>query len=170
MAAIPVAVWIMMAASTAVAAYGAVQSGKAQEASYKTQANADKYNAEVNAMNAQQAAQEGNAREELARRRARTVMGEQRAAIGENLGSYTGTSLGVIEQSGTQAELDALNERYGGAMESRGLLAQSELNKYQAKGALMNAGSARRAGYTSAASSLLSSASSYYGGRSMGGG
>ena len=167
MAAIPI---ILLAASTAIAAYGAVQSGKATEASYKAQAQSDKYNADVNALNAQQATQEANAREELARRRARTVMGEQRASIGENLGSYTGTALGVIEQSGTQAELDALNERYGGSMESRGLLAQSELNKYQAKGALMNGASARRAGYTSAASTLLSSASSYYGGRSMGSG
>lgn len=159
---------ILAVASAAVAAYGAVQQGKAAQAQYKTQAQADKYNADVNALNANQALQEANAREEMQRRRGRAALGEQRAAIGENLGGFTGTSLGVIEQSGTQAELDALTERYGGQMESRGLLAQSELNKYQAKGAL-NAGiSARQAGNVNAASSLLSSASSYYGGRRAG--
>lgn len=162
MAAIPI---ILAVASTAVAAYGAVQQGNAAAASYKSQAQAETYNSQVNALNANQAGQEANAREELQRQRARAALGSQRAAIGENLGTFDGTALGVIRQSGTQAELDALNERYSGQMQQRGLLQQSTLDQYQASGARLNSGIARSGGYLSGASALLSGASSYTSGR-----
>lgn len=158
------AVYYWIAAATAViGAYSAVQSGKATEASYQAQANADAYNAEIDAQNARVARQQANAREEAQRRQAKQVLGEQRAALAQAGIGLSGSAADVYQQSATNAELDALNIRYEGELQARGLLAQSELNTYQGKASRMNAGSARRGGYTNAAATILSTASQAYG-------
>lgn len=154
--------WIVAAVGAAVSAYGAVQQGKATEATYKAQAKNDETNAIINAQNAQSAQAQATAREDQRRRVARQVLGEQRASIAEAGGLGGGTYAGVVEQSAANAELDALNERYAGVMEGRGLIAASNDSSSRARLARMNAGSARAAGNLGAASAVIGGASNYY--------
>lgn len=162
MAALPVMA-ILAVASTAVAAYGAYQQGQAAEATYKSQAQAADYNATIQSQNATVARQQAAAREEAQRRRTRQILGEQRAAIGQAGIGLGGSAADVYGQSAANAELDALNIRYEGELDARGLLAQSELTRYEAKADRMNAKSAKRAGYVNTASALLSGGSQAYG-------
>lgn len=150
-------------ASMAVAAYSAYQGGKTQEAGYKAQAQADEYNATIQSQNASVARQQAGAREEAQRRQARQVLGEQRAALAQAGIGLSGSAADVYGQSAANAELDALNIRYEGELESRGLLAQSQLSRYEGKVSGMNASSARRAGNLSAASALLAGGTKAYG-------
>lgn len=67
------------------------------------------------------------------RRQAGQVLGTQAAAIAQAGGGTGGTSAKVIDQSGINAELDALNIRYGGQMKASGLMAQAQASKYAGK-------------------------------------
>lgn len=153
---------IIAAIGAAVSAYGAVQQSRATEATYKAQAKADETNSIIQAQNAQAAQAQATAREEQRRRVARQVLGEQRAAIAEAGGLGGGTYVGVVEQSAANAELDALNERYAGVMEGRGLITASNDSQFRARAGRMNASSARTAGNIGAASSIIGGASNYY--------
>jgi hypothetical protein len=160
---------IMMIASAVIGAYAAVQSSKAQSATYKAAAQADKYNAEIKAQTARVARQQANAREEAQRRMARQVLGEQRAALAQAGAGLSGSAADIYGQSAANAELDALNIRYEGELDARGLLAQSAQDTYQSKVNKMNAGSATKGGYLSGASQLLAGASNAYGSYKKGG-
>jgi hypothetical protein len=165
MAAIPAATLMAYAtaATAVIGAIGAIQAGNAQAASYQSQQQAANYNATIEAQNARVARQQANAREEAQRRQARQVLGEQRAALAQAGIGLSGSAADVYGQSAANAELDALNIRYEGELQARGLLAQSELTRYEGKVAGMNASSARRGGYLDAASSLLVGGSKAYG-------
>lgn len=164
MAVIPL---VVMAASAAVAAYGAISSAQAQSASYKSQQNAANYNAVVEKQNAMSAEAAASANELNQRRQNDQILGAQRARIAESGGGFNGTNVGALAQSGANLELSALNTRYQGTMQGRGLLAQANLDEYQGQVAGMNASSATRAGYIGAAASALGSASNYYNYRSL---
>lgn len=157
-----IAAWAT-AASAVIGAYSAVQSGKTQSANYRAQQQAEEYNATIQAQNAQVSRQQANAREETQRRRARQALGEQRAALAQAGIGLSGSAADVYGQSAANAELDALNIRYEGELDARGLLAQSELSRYSGQTAGVNARSARSAGRLDAASSLLAGASNAYG-------
>jgi hypothetical protein len=167
MAPIPVA---LMAASAAMSAVGAITSGQAQSASYKSQANAERYNAAVEKQNAQSAEAAASANELAQRRQGNQIMGSQRARIAESGGGFTGTNIGVLQQNGANLEMDALNTQYSGLMQSRGLLAQANLDTYQAKAADINAKNATTGSYIGAAASALNSVSNYYNYKHIGGG
>lgn len=158
---------VLMAASAAMAAYGAISSAQAQSASYKSQQQAANYNAAVNRQNAMSAEAAASANELNQRRQNDQIMGAQRARIAESGGGFTGTNVGALEQSGANLELSALNTRYSGAMQARGLLAESNLNQYQGQVAGMNASSAMTSGYIGAAAGALGAASNYYNYRSL---
>jgi hypothetical protein len=96
-----------------------------QQKALKWQARADK--AEGRAALAQ-----GYADEEAQRRMARQLLGEQAASIAQNGGSVG--SEGLIRQSGANAELDALNIRYGARMKALGFLSSAAMAKSQTKG------------------------------------
>lgn len=165
MAALPVAAiagWAT-AATAVIAAYGAYQSGKATEASYRSQQNAAEYNATIERQNATTARQQAGAREEAQRRQARQILGEQRAALSQSGVGLSGSAADVYGQSAANAELDALNIRYEGELGARGLLAQSQLTSYEGRVAGMNAKSAKRAGKMDAASALLTGGAKSYG-------
>lgn len=151
------------AASTAVAAYGMYQQSQAAAAGYESQQAAANYNATIDAQNARVARQQANAREEAQRRQARQVLGEQRAALAQAGIGLSGSAADVYGQSAANAELDALNIRYEGELAARGLLAQSELTRYEGSVAGMNAKSAKSGGYLDAASTLLTGGSKAYG-------
>ena len=124
------------AASYATYAAMAAQAlgGIAAVTSAQNQQGSAIYNAEMGKANAQQAFMQAGAAEDVQRRRAGVVLGEQRAGFAQSgVDPSSGTGLLVQEQSAHNAELDALNIRYQGLLQGRGLLAQSELDTRQAK-------------------------------------
>lgn len=154
---------LLIIAATAVSAMGAIQQGKAASESAKAQANAANYNATIQSQNATIARQQSNAREEAQRRASGQTLGKMRASIAQSGTGLSGSNADVYEQSAAAAELDALNIRYEGELDARGMLAQSQLSKYEAKTHKMNAASARQGSYWSAAGSLLAGATKAYG-------
>lgn len=154
---------VVTAIAAVVSAYSSYQQGKAQEANYKAQAQSDIYNATIAEQNAAVKRQQYVAQEEAQRRQAKQVLGEQRAALAQAGIGLSGSASDVYGQSAARAELDALNIRYSGELDARGLLAQSDQYRYDASVNRMNATSARRGGYLNAASALLSGASASYG-------
>jgi len=151
------------AAVAVVGAYSAYQAGEATEAGLKAQAQGREYEATIAAQNAQVARQQANAREEAQRRHARQVLGDQRAALAESGVGLSGSSADIYRQSAANAELDALNIRYEGELAARGLLAQSELDRYGGRVDRSNAKGAKRAGTLDAATTLLTGGSKAYG-------
>lgn len=158
---------VIMGVMAAVSAYGAISAAQAQSASAKSQQQAANYNATVEKQNAMSAEAAASANELNQRRQNDQILGAQRARIAESGGGFTGTNVGALAQSGANLELSALNTRYQGAMQARGLLAQSNLDQYQGQVAGMNANSAMRAGYIGAASNALSSFGGYYNYRAL---
>lgn len=150
------------AASAAVGAYSAYQGGQTAKANARSQQDAANYNAEIAAQNAAVARQQASAREEAQRRQARQVLGEQRAALSQAGIGLAGSAADVYGASANAAELDALNIRYEGELDARGLLAQSSLSNFEGQVAGRNARTAGQAGYLNAASTLLAGASQSY--------
>ena len=107
--------------------------GAAAVSSSLNQAASATYNAKMGVSNAQQASMQAGAAEETQRRNAAAVLGNQRAAFAQSgVDPSSGTGLLAQEQSATNAEMDALNVRYQGLVQGRGLLAQSALDTRQA--------------------------------------
>lgn len=104
-----------------------------------------------------------NMRENLQRRRAGEVLGEQRAGIAQSGFGSGGTMSDIARQSGTDAEMDALAIRYEGRVKSDEMRGQAEQLRYGAK-------QTKRAAAIGAGMSLLTGAASGYGAyASMGG-
>lgn len=164
MAFIPLAI---MAVSAVVGAVGAIQQGKTQAANAKSQSEAQRYNAEVNMQNANASNMLASSREQQQRAGANQQLGNIRAAMAEG-GGFGGTNEGVLRQDTVNAELDALNTRYSGVLQSRSYTAEAGQDYFQSKVAAANVGAYRSAGYLGAASSLLSGASRMYGSNSAG--
>lgn len=135
----------LMVASAVLSAYAAIKQGQAQ----KSAAN---YNAEVAGVQAQVAREQGNANEETQRRRAGLALGRQAAGAAEN-GGLSGTNLDLYQQSATDAELDALNIRYGSKLAGSSADAQAGMYRSQASQAMpaayLNAGAAALSAYGS---------------------
>lgn len=151
-------------AAAAVAAYGAVTTAQTQSANAKAQAQAQEYNAAVAAQNAEIARRNAGAKEDAFRSESRQFLAKQRAAaVQTGFDSATGSMALLLEQSADFAEVDALMIRRSGEQEARGFSEQAILDGYGAGVSRSNASAARRAGYVSASSTLLSSASRGYG-------
>lgn len=160
----------MIAAGTALAgagvsAIGAIQQGEAQSNAMKAQADANNYNATVARNNAMSVNQQTSAKEDVQRRHFAQVQGEANASIAQNNIGFIGSSAEVLKQNAINAELDALNVRYQGQQQSSGLLAQSQLDDFNASQNRVNASNARTAGYMGAGANLLSGlgTAAYYG-------
>ena len=106
-------------------------------------------------LNAQAAAEQANAAEEMQRRRNRQFLAKHRAAIAEAGIGFGGTSEQLQIDSAVAAELDALNIRYEGRL--RGINFQTAASSARA-----GAASARTNGYLSIAGELLGGASQAY--------
>jgi hypothetical protein len=131
----------------------AVVAGVGALSNAKTKKNAAEYNQKVEAQRSTIATQQATVNESAQRRRTAMFLGRQTAAVAENAG-LSGTGLDLIEQSATEAELDALNIRYGGALESMSASSQATLYGMQAE-------DAETSGYVGAASSALSAYGGY---------
>lgn len=147
-----------------LSAYSAIQQGNQQASSLMQQAATEKRNQQLLQDQARTARQQAGAEEEASRRESRRLLGQQRAAIGQSGIGYGGTAGLLMEDSAVQAELDALNIRYGGEQQARNLLNQANEAGVSAGILGSNAKQARNAGLLKAGTSLLSSGSSMFGG------
>lgn len=151
---------ILMIASTAISAVGAIAQGQAQAASYQSQAQASDYNAQVNEQNAQQVRLEASREEDDFRRKYRQFRGSQIASVAQAGIGFEGTGGDLIEESDINAEMDALSIRYEGEMRARQSLQQATLDRYDASASRLNAKSAKKAGYLAGTGALLSGGAS----------
>jgi len=153
---------ILMAASAAMAAYGSIQQGKAESANAKSQASAQRYNAEVQTQNANLQGAMASARELQVRRQTRQRLGNIEAGMAEG-GGFGGTNAGVLRQDAVNGEMDALDTRYSGILGARNSSLQAQEDIFQSKVSDVNAKNAKTAGYWGAGTALLKGASSIYG-------
>lgn len=145
-----------------VSAYGAIQQGQQQKAALQQQADQAQRDKDALINQARVARQQAGAEEEAQRREARQLLATQRAAIGQ-AGIGTGGTPGLLmEDSEMQAELDALNIRYGGEQQASSLLSQANEAGISSGILKGNASQAGRAGYINAGAGLLSSGASLY--------
>lgn len=148
--------------SAAMGAMGAVSSANAQAASANSAANAAEYNAEVDRQKSAVTLQQGNANEEAQRRSAAIAMGKQTAATAQSgVDLSSGSALDLYKQSATNAELDALNIRYGSQLQAGGFQQQATLDTMSAQQSRNNASAATTAGYLNAGASALSAYGTY---------
>lgn len=134
----------------AVSAYGVHQAGK--DADRIERANAK--NADIAA---QDAIRRGNNEEEEHRRRVRAMLGAQRSRLSaNNVDTSSGSPLGLLVDTISFGELDALTIRNNAAREAWG---------YQSEGAIsrMQGRAARRSGNWQAAGTLLAGGAQAYG-------
>lgn len=103
--------WIVPLVSGAVGAMDSIQQGAEDATLLRNQAATS--------------AQQGYADEAQQRRAAKLFLGKQAAAAAQAGGGYGGTTAGVLSDSHTAAEIDALNIRYRSINRSTGLLAQA---------------------------------------------
>ncbi len=136
--------------TAAVGAVGAIQQGQAA-------AQASQESAQIAEENARIARQQSVAREDALRREQRRFSGEQRAGIAQSGTGFEGTNLNIARETAQLQELDLLNTRYEGLLQSRGLLAQAEQHKRAGQ-------AARQQSLLKAGSSVLGGASTYFGG------
>lgn len=119
--------------TAAIGAVGAIQQGQ------QARTAAD-YNARQEEVSANVARQQAAAREQLQRNEARKVLGRQRAAIAESGTGFIGSNRNIAIQSAMDAELDALNIRYSGELEARGLTEQANLTRLEGRQRQQNYG------------------------------
>jgi hypothetical protein len=160
----------MLIASTAFNAVGSYMQGKQEQMAFQAKSQADAYNAAVMKQRSDQVLSAAGQREEQQRRMARIAEGKMRASIAESGAGVDGTNADVLRQSEIFAELDALNIRYEGQVESQGLLAQSELDSYQSRQNARYSKLAGRLTYFNSASQILAGGSKMYASGSKAGG
>lgn len=91
------------------------------------------FNAATMEAEARIARQQGGAREEQQRRRAREFLGTQRAAAGQAGVGLGGSIADVLGDSAAEAELDALNIRYESNLQALGMENQAAITRWQGK-------------------------------------
>ncbi len=119
--------WMYIA--TALTTTTAVASGVQQS----NQAEAE---SDLAKQNAQAAAEQASAAEDAQRRRGRSILARQRAAIAESGIGFGGSSETLQQDSAVQAELDALNVRYEGRMRGLGFQTDANIAKQRSKNAM----------------------------------
>lgn len=141
--------------SMGLGALGTVMTAQSQAAGMEFQAKIDQRNADIANRNAEITNQQTASREDSLRREQRQQQGALRAALGQAGIGLLGSATDVYRQSTTNAEMDALNLRYAGHLESIGLLNQSDALRASAAMGRANASATRTAGYIGAATTLL---------------
>jgi hypothetical protein len=112
------------------------------------------YQKKVEKVNAENILAQAAANEDAQRRRSAVELGQQRASVAESgLSLNSGTGYDLTHASAVNAEMDALNIRYEGAINASNSISQSNLYKMQSKAirstTALNAGSAALNGYAS---------------------
>ena len=134
--------WFMVGAAV-VTVVGAVAAGDASRRAAHT-------NADIARQRGRIAIDQATVNEDAQRRRTAMAVGRQAASAAEGSG-LDGTNVDLIQQSATDAEIDALNIRYGGQIGQVSNNAQANLSDMQASDAqtagYINAGAAALSGY-----------------------
>lgn len=149
-------------AGLALAAYGTYQQGEAVEAQDKSSALFADYQAKQDEANAAVTNLQASANEESQRREARRRLGAMRGEIAQSGTGLLGSNADIYSQSARDAELDALNIRYGGLMESKGLLNQSDASRYNSAGYLAEARAGKQAANLRTGTMLLTGGANIY--------
>jgi hypothetical protein len=140
---------MLLAGGTGLVAYGNIVQGQAQQKGHD-------YNATMLRQNAAIEEQQGGAREEAQRRKAREVLGSQAAAFAQAGTGVGGSAADIMKQSATNAELDALMIRYESGLKATGLKNEAQAETYAGK-------VAKQAGKYGAIGSILGGGSTYLG-------
>lgn len=141
---------------TALEAGGQIYAGNAAGA-------AADYNAQVARQKAEQTRQAAAEEERRARIQGRKAIGRQRAAFGASGIALGGSALDVLSETASNAELDALTIRHGGAVKAQGFENEATLDEF--KGSV-----ARTQGYLGASATILKSVGSAASSAGAGGG
>ena len=141
------AIPIIMIASAAISAYGAIQQGKAAKAAAEFNANVARQNAEIAREDARMQAQQADRETYLRLGAIRAAQGKSGGAAGE------GSVLDVLGDTAAQSELEKQNILYRGELRARGETNTALLEMAQGK-------QAQKAGYLKAGSELLGGAAS----------
>ncbi len=148
--------------ATAVGVIGSINQANVAAANADSAENAALWNAENNRRRGELALQQGNAREERARRLSRKEKGELRAGLVENGISLTnGTGSDLVKESSLNAELDALNIRYDAQLTAGGYQDAANMNKFEASTARAQGKQAKNSMVFGVATSVLNGVSSY---------
>lgn len=132
---------LMQVAGGITQAYGQVQAGEAAGKAYEfNAAQAEQNSAQAKLIAAQE--------ERQVRINARRQIGSMVADYGASGVTMEGSPMAVIAESAANAELDALNIRYGGESKARNFKNEATVLRYQG-------GQARSAGYLGAAATLM---------------
>jgi hypothetical protein len=135
-----------------VAAIGSLTSAAGSISAGMAQANAAKFDQQVDANNARQAEQAADAQAVVSQQTTDQKLGQQKVAYGASgVDVNTGSPVDVMTSTAAQARLDALNLRYGGRMTARSDLESGQLAAYQGS-------EAETAGFLGAAGTLLTGA------------
>ena len=148
-------------AATAMQVIGALQGGSQQQAQQEAAARASDYNAAVARQRADAASAVYGEREQQQRRTSALMAGQRAAAVAQSGMGMGGSNADLERQSSIMSELDALNIRYEGATQARGLLAQSEMDTYSASSSRMAGSMAKSGSYLAAAGKLMSGTGDY---------
>ena len=146
---------------TAVSALSSMSKGQEKSQQYEVSQKTEEYNAALSRQKADVAMSAANQREETQRRAARLIQGKQRAAIAESGLGLGGTNADLESQSELFEEMDAMNIRYRGTLEAKGLLADANLADYRARSYGESSSKSLQGGYLGAAGSLLGGIGDY---------
>lgn len=136
-------------------AVGELVKGRQTANQLRDQAENEQYAADMAKANRDISARQYSAREEALRRSARQALGAQRAAIAESGTGFGGSNLAIQKQSTANAELDALNLRYQGALERVGFDAEISTRLYNKSALRKGASQAMRLRWFNAASAFF---------------
>ena len=145
-----------------LAAYGTYQQGEASDAAAKSQSLLYERDSKLAEANAAVTLQQASANEEQQRRESRRRLGAMRGEIAQSGTGLMGSNADVYSASARDAELDALNIRYGGLMESKGLLNQSTASTFNARTSRMEGKAAKQGSMLRTGTSLLTGGSDIY--------
>lgn len=147
---------MLMIGSTVMGAAGAVQQGKAANASAKYNAQVADMNAKIAERQARDAVQRGAMEEQQQRMKTSQIIGKQKAAMAANGVDLTfGSPLDTLVDTATMGELDALTIRSNAYREERDIRQQG-LNSSSQAGLLRAEGrSARTGGFMNAFGTVL---------------
>jgi hypothetical protein len=154
---------LFAALAAGMGAAGAFQQGRDANRMAGRRADALDRNAETELENAEIASNIYGQREDLSRRSARMLAGQQTAAMAQSGAGMGGTNAALARQSAIDAELEALGIRYEGEMAARGHRQRAGEFRDAAGMERHQGRQARRAGNLGAATNLLMAGGYGYG-------
>lgn len=156
--------WAMIAATAASVGSQVIQGVTAYNQGM-AEADAAKANAQIAQDNAARARRDADMAEEAQRREARKALGRAAAAASQSGAAGGGPGQGsmgaMLTQSSKEAELDALNIRYGGETERTAHLTEAAMFQAERKAAIQRAKGGLASGILGAAAAGLSGYSDY---------